>query len=162
MPIISALNLVVTSHASRTGVLFGRNRYYFSPGSYTPKETAFPLSSGLEAWKGFFASVRPVYKNLMVNVNICMSPFFTPYARLSDAYLRFQQESRGANPRAFYRKVRVTTSHLGYRKRSSIKAFGDSSASRTFFQCDELGGKVSVAQYFQKSNSFTLRSRTHC
>ncbi|THH04985.1 hypothetical protein EW145_g5129 [Phellinidium pouzarii] len=158
LPIISAFNLITTSHAAHTGVLFGKNRYYFPPSKFTPPESAFQLSSGLEAWKGFFASVRPVYKNLMVNVNICMSAFYVPYARLSDAIIKYEQQSRGSsNPHLFYKRVRVTTKHLGYRKKSSIKGFGNQSARKTIFQCDELGGKVNVEQYFQRKYNVKLQ-----
>ncbi|KAI5118505.1 hypothetical protein M0805_004005 [Coniferiporia weirii] len=158
LPIISAFNLITTSHAAHTGVLFGKNRYYFPPSTFTPPGSALPLSSGLEAWKGFFASVRPVYKKLTINVNVCMSPFYVPYDRLSDAMTQFQQQSRGAgNPQFFYRRVRVTTTHLGYRKTSSIKGFGTLSARKTVFPCEELGGKVSVEQYFQRKYKIKLQ-----
>lgn len=152
LPIIAAFNLITSSHAAHTTVPFGRNRYFVPPSSFRPPEQAFPLSAGLEAWKGFYTSVRPVFKQLMVNVNICMSAFYVPNSKLSDAMLTFQRESRGAsNPNEFYKKIRITTSHLGYRRRSGIKAFGPHTARRTMFQCDEMGGRVSVEQYFQHS-----------
>lgn len=44
--------------------MVGRNRFFF------PSE-AFPASLGgsLEAWKGFYSSVRPSHNQLLVNVN---------------------------------------------------------------------------------------------
>lgn len=88
----------------------------------------------------------------MVNVNVCMSAFYVPCSRVSDAILEFQRSSRGAGyPQVLDGRIRVTTGHLGYRRRSSIKAIGPGSARSTKFQCDELGGKVSVEQYFRDS-----------
>jgi eukaryotic translation initiation factor 2C len=58
--VISALNLVLKQHASRGGFRLGQNRYFF-----TPRER-LQLSQGVQAWQGFFISVRPVFKQLMV------------------------------------------------------------------------------------------------
>ena len=68
LPLLSALNIVLAAYPNRSGpgggVLVGRNRYFF-PGAAPP----VPLGGGLEAWRGFFTSVRPNFKSLMVNVN---------------------------------------------------------------------------------------------
>jgi eukaryotic translation initiation factor 2C len=63
LPLVSALNLVLQQNASRNGVRVGKNRYFFP-------SSAQKISLGIrvEAWQGFFASVRPTYKQLMVNV----------------------------------------------------------------------------------------------
>lgn len=50
-PLISALNLVLQQHASRTGVRVGKNRYFFRSSS-----ESIELGAGVEAWKGFFVS----------------------------------------------------------------------------------------------------------
>lgn len=64
---ISALNTVLASHAHRSGggVGVGKNRFFFP--SVTERPT--PLGGGLEAWRGFFSSVRPTHQQLMVNIN---------------------------------------------------------------------------------------------
>ena len=152
-PIISAFQLITTFHASTSGTRFGKNKYYFAPNLFG--EGQRDLSPGLEAWKGFFTSVRPVYKQLMVNVNVCMSPFFVPTENLVHAWDTYQRNSRGSGPPPFdfFQKVSVTLTYLGYRKKSAVKGFGKT-ADQTTFDCAELGGKVSVTQYFQRSASF--------
>ncbi|KAH8112474.1 hypothetical protein DFH11DRAFT_1879235, partial [Phellopilus nigrolimitatus] len=56
----------------------------------------------LEAWKGFFASVRPVYKDLIVNITVCMGIVYV--ARLSNAMIKYQQTLYGTSkPQSFYR-----------------------------------------------------------
>jgi hypothetical protein len=67
LPIISALNLILSAHPNRSGgsgVMVGRNRYFFAGA-----EPPVSLGGGLEAWKGFYSSVRPSHNQLMVNVN---------------------------------------------------------------------------------------------
>jgi len=63
LPLISALNLVLQQKASRVGVRVGQSRYFF-PATFEK----YNLSVGVFAMQGFYASVRPAYKELMVNV----------------------------------------------------------------------------------------------
>ncbi len=46
------------------GVLVGRNRFFFAAAA-----PPVPLGGGLQAWRGFYSSVRPSHSQLMVNVN---------------------------------------------------------------------------------------------
>lgn len=62
IPIISALNLVLQQHASRNGIRVGNSRYFF------PTEGIDRLGPQIDGWKGFFLSVRPTFKQLMLNV----------------------------------------------------------------------------------------------
>ena len=62
LPIISALNLVLQQHASRNGIRVGNSRYFYST------EGIDSLGSRIDGWKGFFLSVRPTLKQLMLNV----------------------------------------------------------------------------------------------
>jgi eukaryotic translation initiation factor 2C len=68
MPIISALNVILASFPNRNGgpgVMVGRNRWFFKTQDSMPT----PLGGGIEAWRGFYSSVRPSHNQLMVNVN---------------------------------------------------------------------------------------------
>lgn len=144
LPLVSALNLILQQHASKTGVRSGRNRYFF------PALDHFPLGLGLETWKGFFVSVRPAYNQLMVNINVCMTAFYTP-GNLADAMLAFNQQSLGGLPRAFVENLKISTTHLGYVRKRGIIAIMPTTARRTQFRCEELGGTVTVEQYFKRS-----------
>ncbi|KAH7919917.1 Piwi-domain-containing protein [Leucogyrophana mollusca] len=152
LPLISALNLVLQQHASATGVRVGKNRYFFP----SPREP-FELGLGVEAWKGFFISVRPVYKELMVNVNVCMTAFYTP-GNLVDAIMAFQRRSSGAILQRFAKKLKVTTSHLGYKQKKPVRRILGTTARKTFFKCDEFGGgNISVENYFKRKYNITLK-----
>ncbi|KAJ7747641.1 argonaute-like protein [Mycena maculata] len=154
LPLVSALNLVLQQHPTRTGVRVGTNRYFF-PTSSVP----FHLSTGITAFQGFYSSVRPTYKQLMVNVNNCMTPFIDP-GNLADALWAFNRNSRGAMPRLpndFAKSIKVTTQHLGFKMRKPIKNIASTSARNTFFDCEEFGGRISVENYFNKKYGIKLR-----
>ncbi|KAJ6524443.1 argonaute-like protein [Mycena vulgaris] len=154
LPIISALNLVLQQHPTRTGVRVGKNKYFF-PTSSEP----FRLSPGIIAFQGFYTSVRPTYKQLMVNVNNCMTAFIEP-GNLADALLAFGRNSKGAMPtlpKAFAKSIKVTTRHLGFKMRKPIKAIASTSARNTYFDCAEFGGRISVEKYFAQKYKITLQ-----
>ncbi|KAG9307964.1 ribonuclease H-like domain-containing protein [Chiua virens] len=148
LPLISALNLIVSSTPGRTGVMVGRNRYFF-------RAAAQPVSlgGGLEAWKGFYSSVRPAHKQLMVNVNVCTTAFYTP-GSLARAMTEFQNSSFGARMEVFCKSVRIKTTHLGYKK--TVKKLARHNAKTYKFETPEYG-LVSVEAYFKRKYNITLQ-----
>lgn len=64
LPVVSALNLVMQQHANRIGTRVGKNRFFIP----SPSSQKLSLSFGIEAVQGFYTSVRPTYKELLVNV----------------------------------------------------------------------------------------------
>ncbi|KAI0267268.1 argonaute-like protein [Gloeopeniophorella convolvens] len=152
LPVISALNLILGAHPNRTqaggGVMVGRNRYFF-PSASLP----FPLGGGLEAWKGFYTSVRPSFSQLMVNVNVCTTAFYTE-GNLAEAMIAFENASFGARMSVFVQRIRVRTEHLGHRK--SVKRLAKFNARQHKFEAQELGGTVTVEEYFRRRYKITL------
>ncbi|KAG6907598.1 hypothetical protein DXG01_008216 [Tephrocybe rancida] len=150
LPVISALNVVLSSHPNRSGgsgVMVGRNRFFF-PSDSAPTS----LGGGLEAWKGFYSSVRPSHNQLMVNVNVCTTAFYTP-GNLARAMMDFQNFSFGARANAFARGVRIKTTHLGYKK--TVKSLASFNSRQHSF--DSEFGKVTVEMYFKRKYNITLR-----
>ncbi|EIN14516.1 argonaute-like protein [Punctularia strigosozonata HHB-11173 SS5] len=155
-PIIAALNLILAAHPNRSvggGVMVGRNRFFF------PSERSPPVSlgGGLEAWRGFYSSVRPAYKQLMVNVNVCTTAFYIP-GNLADSMITFGNSTFGANMKGFVKGVRVKATHLGYRK--TVKTIVNKTPRQHAFDCADLGGRVTVEQYFQRKYGITLKYPT--
>ncbi|KAI0773186.1 Piwi-domain-containing protein [Trametes elegans] len=151
-PFLSALNLIVQSNASKRGIRVGGNKYFF-PSTHEH----FPLSLGVEAYRGFFMSVRPMYKQLMVNINVCMTAFYTP-GNLAQAMVEFKRQTGGGMPQAFADRLKVATKHLGYTKKSTIARIMTSlTARRTQFDCEEFGRKVTVEEFFELKYKLTLR-----
>ncbi|OJA18329.1 hypothetical protein AZE42_02798 [Rhizopogon vesiculosus] len=137
LPIISALNLILAAHSLWSGIKIRQARYFRS--AATPSN----LGGGLEAWKGFSTSVRPAHGQLMVNVNVCTTAFYTP-GNLAVQMKTFYYSSFGARMEFFCRGLRVTA--LGARK--IVKYLARQNAREYSFQCDEFGGRISVERYF--------------
>lgn len=91
----------------------------------------------------------------MVNVNVCMTAFIEQ-KNMADAIVDFQRGSRGAVPnisKMFQKSnLKVRTKHLGYTK--VVKAISDKNAKSHRFDCAELGGMVTVEEYFRKSTYY--------
>ncbi|KAG8214739.1 argonaute-like protein [Butyriboletus roseoflavus] len=149
-PIISAHNLVLQYHASHNGVRVRKNAYFFPP-----RRRAMELSIGVDAWRGFFMPARPVYKELMINVGICMSAFYKA-GNLARALMEFQERSAGAIPWRFAQRLRVTISYLGYRQTKVVQRITSTTARTTSFQCDEFNATMTIEQYFMQKHHITL------
>ncbi|KAG1787368.1 ribonuclease H-like domain-containing protein [Suillus plorans] len=151
-PLISAYNIVLQQHASSTAIRVGNSRYFGFPG-FKANELS-PGLTGLEAFRGFFLSARPVFGELMINVGVCMTPFYK-HARLDSAYEEFAGLSKGATLQRFAQNVKVTTTYLGYTKRRTLLRITSLSAEKTTFVKD--GRQVSVAEHFQNVHSISLK-----
>ena len=148
-PIMAALNIILAQHPTRNGVVVGRNRFFF-------KQDTFPLGGGLEAWKGFYSSVRPSFNQLQVNVNVATTAFYSE-GNLANAMAEFRQATFGARIDSFLRGIRVQTTHLGHKK--TVKKASTFTAKTYKFNWDEGGGKsISVEEYFEKSKLPVLSS----
>lgn len=143
--------------------MVGRNRFFFPSQDSRP----FSLTGGLEAWKGFYSSVRPTHKQLMVNVNgqwfasdqiccgtqyplalVCTTAFYTP-GNLAKAMEEFRNASFGARVSGFVKGVRVKTTHLGYKK--TVKSLFNKTPREHSFDCEEFRAKLTVEEYFKRS-----------
>ncbi|KAF8960908.1 argonaute-like protein [Flammula alnicola] len=152
MPVISALNVILAAFPNRSGgggVMVGRNRFFFR-NAMDPVN----LGGGLEAWKGFYSSVRPAHKQLMVNVNVCTTAFYQA-KNLAAAIIEFSDSTFGARPAAFVRGVRVKTLHLGYKK--SVKTLSNKTARQYRFHVAEFNREVTVEEYFKQKYNIKLK-----
>lgn len=150
MPVVSALDIIIAQHPARTGITVGRNRYFF------PNESsAMPLGSGLEALKGFYSSVRPTFRQLMVNINTCASAFYRE-GNLATAMEDYRKDG-GSHFAGFVKGLRVETSHLGFKRKQTIKHVSNLSARHQNFICKEYGNsEITVEQYFLISQYFPI------
>ncbi|THH32716.1 hypothetical protein EUX98_g1439 [Antrodiella citrinella] len=151
LSLISALNLVLQQHAARTGIRFGKNRYFFPS---TNRD--IPLSLGLFARQGFFLSVRPTFKQLMVNINVCMTAFYEP-GNLAQAMLAFQRQSKGGMPNSFVERLQVITHHLPYPKKYTARKVTNATARQQMMRFDEENRSVSIEYFFKKKYNVTLK-----
>lgn len=94
----------------------------------------------------------------MVNVNVCATAFYTE-GNLAEAMIAFEQASFGAKMSAFVQRIRIKTDHLGHHK--TVKRLAKVNARQHKFEAQELGGTVTVEEYFRRSTppSFLLSTR---
>ncbi|KAF8632134.1 hypothetical protein AX15_002028 [Amanita polypyramis BW_CC] len=151
-PVTSALNLVLQFHASRSGVRVGRkenngeSKFFFDTGEFRRQ-----LAPGVRVWQGFFISVRPAFKQLMVNVNVCYTAFME-HGNLADVLLNSGMHLS----HDLVDSIKVKTKHLKHKK--NLHMIGTTTARDTFFQCAEFGNaKISVEQYFRRKYNITLK-----
>ncbi|KAI0341734.1 argonaute-like protein [Trametopsis cervina] len=150
--IILSLNLILAAYPGRStseGVRVGNNNFFH----HSAAESPTPLGTGLEARQGFYSSVRPAHEQLMVNVNVCTTAFYTP-GNLAESLQAFLDASFTARAGAFCKGVLVRTTHLGHRK--TINGVSSYDAKSYAFNSDKHG-KITVEQYFAEEHGITLR-----
>jgi len=149
-PFVSALNLIVQRHASNVAIRSGKNRYFFP----AEQDRQNGLSPMFLAFKGFYSSARPSLGQVVLNVNVCMTPFYVA-GTLMDAITKFQERTQGAVPSDFPSKVKVVTTHLGYNRTYTLtEVLGAGGPGDVFFDRKEKNQpKISVADYFLRSKS---------
>ena len=146
-PFVSALNLIIQKRASNVAIRAGKNRYFFPQEQNRQND----LSQMLIAFKGFYSSARPSLGQVVLNVNVCMTPFYIS-GTLMDAIARFQDRTQGALPSHFPSRVKIVTNHLGYNRTYTLHDVrGDPGPEAVFFECSKYNPKkTSVANYFQR------------
>jgi len=156
LPTLSALNLILQYPASHNGVRLGKKdsngatKYFFDPSEI---HSDIRLSTGVQVWRGFFISVRPTFKQLMVNVNVCSSAFIEP-RNLAEVLLEVKTK-HGTMPRlpsSVVGSIRVKTRHLGHKKK--LFAIGTNTARNQQITVD--GERISVEEFFKRRHNQTL------
>ncbi len=82
-----------------------------------------------------------------------MAPFVEP-GNLAQVLMAFKGNAQGLPtiPKQLASSIKLTTRHLGYKRRFKLTAIGTRSARQMTFVCDEYGKKpISVETYFKKS-----------
>ncbi|KAF8121197.1 Piwi-domain-containing protein [Boletus edulis] len=148
-PVIAALTLILTHLPTKTGVVVNRNRY-FSPQIAQP----FRLGGGIEAWNGIYASVKATYKQLMLNAEVYIAPFYTP-GNMVFAMTAFRDVSLATTMGRFFQGVRAETTHLGYRKVVICRGVASHTA-RDSFNAPEYG-LITVEEYFRRKYNIQLQ-----
>jgi len=146
-PFVSALNLIIQKRASTIAIRAGQNRYFFP----AEQDRQNGLSQMLLAFKGFYSSARPSLGQVVLNVNVCMTPFYVS-GTLMDAISRFQERTQGAVPSDFPSRVKVVTNHLGYNRTYTLtEVLGVQGPAAISFDCSKYNPpKTTVANYFLK------------
>ena len=122
-PVTQALNIII-NHAPKSkkpSTLSARRNVHFT--SIGSSAKSFDLGSGLQAWRGYFTSVRLAASRVLVNVQIKHVSMYKS-VRLDELMKEFQQQN-GPDPRKmekFVRRVRIERLHLKRRKQGKPAA----------------------------------------
>ncbi|KAI4955490.1 hypothetical protein J4E91_001351 [Alternaria rosae] len=142
-------------------------------------EVRFDLGGGVEAFKGVFASLRPVLddkfnKSLSVNVDVANGTFWRAQEltraigqvfncsppQFATMYKNATRDWKGSMLKKDlrkFKKVGVTAMHTKPPTQWTIDEFVDKDASQaTFPDPDDRSKKISVAQYFKKKYNVTV------
>jgi eukaryotic translation initiation factor 2C len=130
---------------------------------FTPQERK-DIGAGVVLWRGYFQSVRPAIKQMLINVDISTGAMYKPGPLLS---LCLEVLGRDNNPRLlqprsglpdrerlrlqrFIQNIKITTSHggNGHRKKlRTVKRLSRDGSRDLSFTMDT--GSTTVAEYFQ-------------
>ncbi|CEL53059.1 Protein argonaute 1B OS=Oryza sativa subsp, japonica GN=AGO1B PE=2 SV=3 [Rhizoctonia solani AG-1 IB] len=151
-PMLSAFNILLAKYPSQHGIMVGRNKWFFPS-----LHQASDLGRGLEAFRGYYSSVRPSFQQLMVNVNVATTAFFKP-GPLVSLFLDFGATGKH-QLKAFIYNLRIEMKHTGRIMRKTIKGIKlDTSARAYTFKCDEFPGpEITVEFYYKKKYNMTLK-----
>lgn len=152
--LINALDVALSETNAWKYVHIGRT--FFSPAG-----SKF-LGDGVYAWRGFYQSVRPTERGLVVNLEESFKPFWqeSSLAELCRSANRSElpHPQDEAGWKVIARKlqgVQVRAIHTGIRYR--VHGFSTAGASRIYFQDGESGVRLSVTDYMEKQYQLCLR-----
>ncbi|KAF8699513.1 PAZ protein, partial [Rhizoctonia solani] len=152
-PMLAAFNILLSKYPSQHGVMVGHNKWFF-PSLHQSSD----IGVGLEAYRGYFSSVRPSFQQLMVNVNVATTVFYKP-GPLAKLFFDFGPAGQH-QLKVFVHKLRIEMRHTGRVMRKQIKGIRLDSNARTYlFKCDEYNNeKISVEAYYKRKYKITLRN----
>ncbi|KAK0445339.1 argonaute-like protein [Desarmillaria tabescens] len=161
---LTALNIVIRMEPSL-------NHPFRVRSFYSDKIRAPLANTGLEAWQGYFQSVRPALNRLLVNIDISTGVFFKPGSLIelclefftgnrrenADRYLRasgpqaiLSMQRRRLQSFLFGVKVEVESA-AGRKKPLTIHKLTELDAASTVFT-PTGGRRTNVAQYYAQAN----------
>jgi eukaryotic translation initiation factor 2C len=113
---IQALNIIMSKHAEETPnvVSFGQNKFYAIGESNSMSD----LGGALVAIRGYYCSVRTSTKRLLVNVNVCTSPFYQsgPLLEFMSSYMNSRPPPTLHQLDRFLKGLKVETNYLKNKK----------------------------------------------
>ncbi|RKP15011.1 Piwi domain-containing protein [Piptocephalis cylindrospora] len=155
---IQALDIVLRHALNQKYTTVGRSIY--------SGDIAFNLGGGVEAWQGYYQSVRPARGALLVNVDVSATVFYRsgPLLDVIAEFfgLRSPKELRDMGPREIFKvqrfvrglKIRVTH-RRDFKPKYTLQKVSSTPASHTMFAMED-GTEKSVEQYFHEKYNFRL------
>jgi hypothetical protein len=151
----------------------GQNKFY--PDDDHPDPEIGPLSGGLQALRGFYASVRPATHRLLLNLNVTAGAFYKPVSLLQ--LWDLHQPLRGGSPRtndqwkqiaSFCRQLKFRTMYAKDKQPRDKNFVGFcakppyGNANQVKIKCNGPGGtgqerENTVAEFFKQEYNIQLK-----
>ncbi|KAM7280556.1 hypothetical protein ACFE04_007690 [Oxalis oulophora] len=125
-----------------------------------------PIGYGLEAWKGFYQSIRPTQMGLSLNIDMSSTAFIKPVdvvqyvEELLDRNLTGRTLSNidRVKIKKALKGVKVEVTHRGnMRRRYKIFGLTEQTTQDLTFLVDDRGTRKSVCQYFSETYAHNIR-----
>ncbi|KAI9597284.1 Piwi domain-containing protein [Syncephalis fuscata] len=156
-----ALEVIFRHMAASRFLSIGRSLY--------TGEDSSPLPGGVEAWRGYYMTVRPGETGLMLNINTTTSAFYRqgPLIQFVADALYVNGPERIASRlnnnsikglERHLKNIKVHVTHRqGFKPRYGIHSLTRKSAKDTVFSIGDTKEKTNVASYFQTRYNYRLR-----
>ena len=149
-------------------------KYPFNVRSFFTDQEVKDIGSGLQLWRGYFQSVRPASRRMLINVDISTATMYKagPLLSLCLEYIGKRDPNALATRRGFPDRerlrlqrfisgIRVITTHPGpgvtvQPTPRVVKKLSTAGASALNFALRE-GGTMSVAEYFHRTQNRVLQ-----
>ncbi|KAL1543311.1 Protein argonaute 10 [Salvia divinorum] len=137
-------------------------RSFFSPDIRRPQK----LGDGLEAWCGFYQSIRPTQMGLSLNIDMASAAFiealpvieFVAQLLGKDVMSRPLSDSDRVKVKKGLRGVKVEVTHRGdVRRKYRVSGITTQPTRELVFPVDDNSTMKSVVEYFQEMYGFTIQ-----
>ncbi|KAK4478140.1 hypothetical protein RD792_017419 [Penstemon davidsonii] len=137
-------------------------RSFFSPEIRKPQR----LGDGLEAWCGFYQSIRPTQMGLSLNIDMASAAFiealpvieFVAQLLGKDVLSRPLSDSDRVKVKKALRGVKVEVTHRGnVRRKYRVSGITTQPTRELVFPVDDISTMKSVVEYFQEMYDFTIQ-----
>ncbi|KAL2469810.1 Protein argonaute 10 [Abeliophyllum distichum] len=137
-------------------------RSFFSPEIRKPQR----LGDGLEAWCGFYQSIRPTQMGLSLNIDMASAAFiealpvieFVAQVLEKDVLSRPLSDSDRVKVKKALRGVKVEVTHRGnVRRKYRVSGITTQPTRELVFPVDDNLNMKSVVEYFQEMYGFTIQ-----
>ncbi|XP_042038307.1 protein argonaute 10-like [Salvia splendens] len=137
-------------------------RSFFSPDIRRPQK----LGDGLEAWCGFYQSIRPTQMGLSLNIDMASAAFIEALPVIEyvaqllgkDVLSRTLSDSDRVKVKKGLRGVKVEVTHRGdVRRKYRVSGITTQPTRELVFPVDDNSTMKSVVEYFQEMYGFTIQ-----
>jgi hypothetical protein len=155
-----ALNILIHHKSSNEHIKVGRI-------FYTNQDSQL-LDGGVKIWQGYFQSIRPAPKKMMINIDLHATAFYDSGSlvqlvvkilrRRSVEDLRRIQDRDRTKLEIYLKNLQIYVTHRGegaLRRRLRISKLTNTSASNTKFEVN--GQQIDVATYFNNTYNRKLQ-----